>query len=132
MMYTRQEKVQPRTTAPRRLVTAAALATISVLGLVTAAPASAAGKQGCGTYICVSAAFQGTHYVQSITVWTKDGQRGKLRAFAGDWKGEKPNDDHHTFPGINRELGSPGTKLLVCGGLDRSGRFIENHCIKIP
>ncbi|MEU9523324.1 hypothetical protein [Streptomyces sp. NPDC048224] len=116
----------------RFATTAAALAATSVCGLVTAAPASAAVKQTCGTYICVATAYQGTRYVQDITVFTRDGLPGTLRAFAADYRNSRANDDRHVFT-VNRELGQPGSgRLAVCGGLDRSGRVIENHCVLIP
>ncbi|MFG3250294.1 hypothetical protein [Streptomyces sp. NPDC048187] len=121
-----------KSTRWRFATTAAALAATSVLGLVTAAPASAAVKQTCGTYICVATAYQGTRYVQDITVFTRDGLPGTLRAFAADYRNSRANDDRHVFT-VNRELGQPGTgRLAVCGGLDRSGRVIENHCVLIP
>ncbi|MFD3519868.1 hypothetical protein [Streptomyces sp. NPDC058653] len=133
MVYTRPKKVRPAATARRRLAaTAAALATVSVVGLMTANPASAAAKQTCGEQICVATAYQGARYIQDITVFTKDGLPGKLRAFAADFSQSKANDDRHVFP-VNRELGEPGSgPLLVCGGLDRSGRVLENHCVRIP
>ncbi|MET9980028.1 hypothetical protein ACFYOI_36405 [Streptomyces microflavus] len=116
----------------RFATTAAVLSAVSAVGLVTAAPASAAVKQTCGTYICVATAYQGTRYVQDITVFTRDGLPGTLRAFAGDYRNARANDDRHVFS-VNRELGQPGSgRLAVCGGLDRSGRVIENHCVLIP
>ncbi|MEV1047610.1 hypothetical protein [Streptomyces sp. NPDC049916] len=116
----------------RFVATAAALAAVSAMGLVTAAPASAAAKQTCGRLICVATAYQGTRYVQDITVTTRDGLPGTLRAFAGDYRGSKANDDSHVFY-VNRELGQPGSgRLAVCGGLDRGGRVLENHCVLIP
>ncbi|MCX5206136.1 hypothetical protein OG897_32610 [Streptomyces sp. NBC_00237] len=132
MIHASQE-VRTASTVRRRLaVTAAGLAGILAAGLVTAAPASAAVKSTCGKYICVATAYQGTRYVQDITVWTRDGFPGTLRAFAGSYRNQKPNDDLHRFV-VNLELGKPGTgRLAVCGGLDRSGRVIENHCVLIP
>jgi len=89
----------------RRLAaTAVGLVGILAVGLVTAAPASAAVKSTCGTHICVATAYQGTRYVQDITVWTRDGLPGTLRAFVGSWAQQKLNDDRHRFE-VNRELG---------------------------
>ncbi|WP_260333873.1 hypothetical protein [Streptomyces beigongshangae] len=132
MIYASQE-VRTASPARRRLAaTAVGLAGILAAGLVTAAPASAAVKSTCGSHICVATAYQGTRYVQDITVWTRDGLPGTLRAFAGSFSDRRPNDDSHRFV-VNRELGQPGSgRLAVCGGLDRSGRVIENHCVLIP
>ncbi|MFG3552627.1 hypothetical protein [Streptomyces sp. NPDC047725] len=44
-----------------------------------------------GTYICVAAAYQGRDYVQDVTVTTRDGLPGTLRAFVGDYRGSKAN-----------------------------------------
>ncbi|WP_313751547.1 hypothetical protein [Streptomyces parvus] len=126
------QAMSAKATRWRFATTAAVLAAASTVGLVTAAPASAAVKQTCGTYICVATAYQGSRYVQDITVFTRDGLPGTLRAFAGDYRNSKANDDRHVFS-VNRELGQPGSgQLAVCGGLDRSSRVIENHCVLIP
>lgn len=59
----------------------------------TAAPTSAAVKRMCGSHICVATAYQGTRYVQDITVLTRDGLPGTLRAFAGSYRQSRANDD---------------------------------------
>ncbi|MCX5149760.1 hypothetical protein AB0C90_08855 [Streptomyces sp. NPDC048550] len=97
---------------------------------MTAAPASAEVKSTCGTYICVATAYQGRDYVQDITVTTRDGLPGTLRAFVGDYRGSKAGVSRARFV-INREFRAY-PRLAVCGGLDRSGRVIENHCVMIP
>ncbi|WP_328622572.1 hypothetical protein [Streptomyces sp. NBC_00354] len=115
----------------RRLATvAAALAAACASALVTAAPASAEVKSTCGTYICVATAYQGRDYVQDITVTTRDGLPGTLRAFVGDYRGSRAGVSRARFV-INREFRAY-PRLAVCGGLDRSGRVIENHCVMIP
>jgi hypothetical protein len=118
------------TATRRRLMTiAATLAAASALGIATAAPASAEVKTSCGKYICVYTAYQGRDYVQDITVTTRDGLPGTLRGFVGDFRGKKANVSRARFD-VNREF-RVYPKLLVCGGLDRSGRVIENHCIEL-
>ncbi|PBC86651.1 MULTISPECIES: hypothetical protein [unclassified Streptomyces] len=130
-MHMRQESVRPATTARRRsAAVGAALAAVSALGLATAAPASAEVKSTCGTYICVATAYQGRDYVQDITVTTRDGLPGTLRAFVGDYGNRKANVSRWRFV-VNREIRAY-PRLAVCGGLDRSGRVIENHCVLIP
>lgn len=110
-------------------VTAALAAAVGLL-LATAAPASAEVKSTCGTYICVATAFQGRDYVQDITVTTRDGLPGTLRAFVGDYRGSKANVSRWRFV-VDREIRAY-PRLAVCGGLDRGGRVIENHCVMIP
>ncbi|MEE1755255.1 hypothetical protein [Streptomyces sp. SP18CS02] len=118
------------TPARRRSMTvAAALAVTGALGLVTAAPASAEVKSTCGTYICVATAYQ-ADYVQDITVTTRDGLPGTLRAFVGDHRDSKAGVSRWRFV-VNQEFRAY-PRLAVCGGLDRSGRVIENHCVMIP
>ncbi|MFF3859589.1 hypothetical protein [Streptomyces sp. NPDC002209] len=130
-MYARQKKDRSVTTTRRRLATvAAALAAACASALVTAAPASAEVKSTCGTYICVATAYQGRDYVQDITVTTRDGLPGTLRAFVGDYRGSRAGVSRARFV-INREFRAY-PRLAVCGGLDRSGRVIENHCVMIP
>ncbi|MET8346771.1 hypothetical protein [Streptomyces microflavus] len=98
----------------------------------TAAPASAAVKQTCGSHIWVATAYQGTRYVQDITVFTRDGLPGTLRAFADNYRQSSANDDRHVFI-VNQEIGEPGSgQPAICEALDRSGRVIENHCVLIP
>ncbi|MER0484507.1 hypothetical protein ABR737_40320 [Streptomyces sp. Edi2] len=130
-MHTHQESVRPVTTARRRSATVGAvLAAVSAVGLVTAAPANAEVKSTCGTYICVATAYQGRDYVQDITVTTRDGLPGTVRAFVGDYGNRKANVSRWRFV-VNREFRAY-PRLAVCGGLDRSGRVIENHCVLIP
>ncbi|AYG78351.1 hypothetical protein DWB77_00458 [Streptomyces hundungensis] len=97
---------------------------------MAAVPASAEVKSTCGTYICVATAYEGRDYVQDITVTTREGLPGTLRAFVGDYRGSKAGVSRWRFI-VNREIRAY-PKLAVCGGLDRSGRFIENHCVLIP
>ncbi|MGJ5761552.1 hypothetical protein [Streptomyces galbus] len=124
----------PRTTRLRiSRVMAALTATLTAAGgllLATAAPASAEVKSTCGTYICVATAYQGRDYVQDITVTTRDGLPGTLRAFVGDYRGSRANVSRWRFV-VNQEIRAY-PRLAVCGGLDRGGRVIENHCVLIP
>ncbi|GGQ85075.1 hypothetical protein GCM10010216_53600 [Streptomyces flaveolus] len=69
-------------------------------------------------------------YVQDITVTTRDGLPGTLRAFVGDYRGSKANASRWRFV-VNREIRAY-PRLAVCGGLDRGGRVIENHCVMLP
>ncbi|MCZ9351013.1 hypothetical protein NGM36_14580 [Streptomyces mutabilis] len=119
-----------RGTRSRMGTAAAALAAAGGLLLATAAPASAEVKSTCGTYICVATAYQGRDYVQDITVTTRDGLPGTLRAFVGDYRESKANVSRARFV-VNREIRAY-PRLAVCGGLDRGGRVIENHCVMIP
>ncbi|MFJ3213555.1 hypothetical protein [Streptomyces flaveolus] len=121
---------QDRTPRRRIATVSAALAAAGGLLLATAAPASAEVKSTCGTYICVATAYQGRDYVQDITVTTKDGLPGTLRGFVGDYRGSKANVSRWRFT-VNREI-KAYPRLAVCGGLDRGGRVIENHCVMIP
>ncbi|MFG3552385.1 hypothetical protein [Streptomyces sp. NPDC047725] len=119
-----------RRTRGRVATAVSALTAAGGLLLVTAAPASAEVKSTCGTYICVATAYQGRDYVQDITVTTKDGLPGTLRAFVGDYRGSKANVSRARFT-VNREIRAY-PRRAVCGGLDRGGRVIENHCVMIP
>jgi hypothetical protein len=121
---------QDRTPRRRIATVSAALAAAGGLLLATAAPASAEVKSTCGTYICVATAYQGRDYVQDITVTTRDGLPGTLRGFVGDYRGSKANVARWRFT-VNREIRAY-PRLAVCGGLDRGGRVIENHCVMIP
>ncbi len=126
-MYVRQ----PMTSTRRRRATVlASLTAATALGVATAVPAAAEVKSTCGTYICVATAYQGRDYVQDITVTTREGLPGTLRAFVGDYRGSKASVSRWRFI-VNREIRAY-PKLAVCGGLDRSGRVIENHCVLIP
>ncbi|WP_106977315.1 hypothetical protein [Streptomyces sp. NRRL S-244] len=131
MYFVRQKTVRTVTPARRRVATvAAALTAASAMALVTAAPASAEVKATCGTYICVATAYQGRDYVQDITVTTRDGLPGTLRAFVGDYRNSRAGVSQARFV-VNREIRAY-PRLAICGGLDRSGRVIENHCVLIP
>ncbi|QGV76861.1 hypothetical protein [Streptomyces ficellus] len=131
MKYVGPVKLQPVTVKGRRAAAiTATVSVVSALGLVTAPPASAEVKSTCGTYICVATAYQGRDYVQDITVTTRDGIAGTLRAFVGDYRASKAGVSRWRFS-VNREFRAY-PRLAVCGGLDRSGRFIENHCVMIP
>ncbi|WP_093803853.1 hypothetical protein [Streptomyces sp. Wb2n-11] len=118
------------TTTGRRVAVTAALAAASALGPATAPPASAGVKSTCGTCICVATTYQGCDYVQDITVTTRDGLPGALRAFVGDYRASKAGASRWRFV-ANREIRAY-PRLAVRGGLDRSGRVIENHCVLIP
>ncbi|MET8573105.1 hypothetical protein ABZV63_34465, partial [Streptomyces sp. NPDC004783] len=61
------------------------------------------GAPTCGTYICVATAYQGRDFVQDITVTTRDGLPGTLRAFVGDYRGSKANVSRWRFV-VNREI----------------------------
>ncbi|MGN3955257.1 hypothetical protein ACGV4K_09190 [Streptomyces sp. WAC8370] len=118
-----------RTRRRTATVAAAFMAAVGSL-LVTAAPARAEVKSTCGTYICVATAYQGRDYVQDITVTTRDGLAGTLRAFVGDYRGSRANVSRWRFV-VNQEI-REYPRLAVCGGLDRGGRVVENHCVMIP
>lgn len=131
MKYAHREEVRVVAGTRRRSATvAAALAAVSAVGLATAAPASAEVKSTCGTYLCVATAYQGRDYVQDITVTTRDGLPGTLRAFVGPYRNSKAGVSRWRFV-VNREIRAY-PRLAVCGGLDRGGRVIENHCVLIP
>ncbi|WP_327130646.1 hypothetical protein OG311_03965 [Streptomyces sp. NBC_01343] len=131
MHVVRRNSVRSGPPARRRLATvAAALTAACAMALVTAGPASAEVKATCGKYICVATAYQGRDYVQDITVTTRDGLPGTLRAFVGDYRNSKAGVSQARFV-VNREIRAY-PRLAVCGGLDRSGRVIENHCVLIP
>ncbi|GAA2499562.1 hypothetical protein [Streptomyces gobitricini] len=117
-------------TGRRTVALAVALAAAGGLALATAPPASAEAKSTCGAYICVATAYQGGDYVQDITVTTRDGLPGTLRAFVGDHRASKAGVSRWRFV-VNREIRAY-PRLAVCGGLDRGGRVIENHCVLIP
>ncbi|MBT2385939.1 hypothetical protein [Streptomyces sp. ISL-11] len=106
--------------------TATVLAALT-LGLLTATPASAGVDVQCGKYICVMTAHH-NRFVQDITVRTRDGLPGTLRAYWGDFHSPKANAATHKWD-VNRE--QQGAKL-VCGGLERDGRSIEDGiCVTI-
>lgn len=130
MLYSRSAARRASSTWRRLTTVGAGLTAVGTLLLVTAPPAGAEVKSTCGSYICVATAYQGRDYVQDITVTTRDGLPGTLRAFVGDYRGSKANVSRWRFV-VNREIRAY-PRLAVCGGLDRSGRFIENHCVMIP
>ncbi|MGC2997903.1 hypothetical protein ACPF8X_05735 [Streptomyces sp. G35A] len=128
-MRAQQRMVRSADAARRRLTTVVvALAGACALGVVTAVPASAEVSTRCGTYICVNTAHQGKDYVQDITVTTRDGLAGTLRGFVRDYAKSRAGVSRARFV-VNREFS--GEPLLVCGGLDRGGRVIENACVKL-
>ncbi|MFB7057569.1 hypothetical protein ACFCXT_31180 [Streptomyces vinaceus] len=131
MHFASRKVLRPGTRSGRRLATvAAALTAACATALVTAAPASAEVKATCGKYICVATAYQGRDFVQDITVTTREGLPGTLRAFVGDYNSSRANVSQARFV-VNREFRAY-PRLAVCGGLDRGGRVIENHCVLIP
>ncbi|MFI1972012.1 hypothetical protein [Streptomyces cinnamoneus] len=94
---------------------------VLALGLVTATPADAAVSTHCGTYICVMTAHH-NRFVQDVTVRTKDGLPGTLRAYWGNFRSPKVNAASHRW-----EVGyEQANAKLVCGGLERDGRTIED------
>ncbi|MFK0237276.1 hypothetical protein [Streptomyces vinaceus] len=108
----------------------AALAAAAALALAAAAPADARpnGVDGhCGRYICVMTAHH-NRFVQDITVQTRDGLRGTLRSYWGNFRSAKVNAASHRW-----EVGYEQKEAkLVCGGLERDGRTIEDGiCVTI-
>ncbi|CAL9593950.1 hypothetical protein SUDANB6_05316 [Streptomyces sp. enrichment culture] len=105
---------------------ATALAALA-LGLVTATPADAAVSSYCGRYICVMTAHHG-RFVQDITVQTRDGLPGTLRAYWGNFHSSRVNAASHRWAVGYEQAGAK----LVCGGLERDGRAIEDGvCVTI-
>ncbi|MFF4751196.1 hypothetical protein ACWD5R_33850 [Streptomyces sp. NPDC002514] len=98
-----------------------ALASACVLPLLAAAPAHAEVHTHCGTYVCVMTAHH-ERFVQDITVKTKDGLPGTLRAYWGEFRSPRVNAASHRWV-VNRD--QPNAKL-VCAGLERDGRSIED------
>ncbi|MEU2872713.1 hypothetical protein ABZ769_26435 [Streptomyces olivoreticuli] len=112
----------------RRIVTTAA--GLTALGAVVAVPAQAAPARvdsHCGNYICVMTAHQ-NKFVQDITVSTKDGLPGTLRAYWGEFRSPRvDNVSSHKW-----DVGYEQDNSLVCGGLERDGRTIEdNVCVNV-
>ncbi|GHG53797.1 hypothetical protein [Streptomyces griseocarneus] len=100
------------------------------LGFAGAGPAAAAPNgvhSHCGKYICVMTAHH-NRFVQDITVQTKDGLPGTLRSYWGKFHSPKVNAASHRW-----EVGyEQANAKLVCGGLDRDGRSIEDGiCVSI-
>lgn len=114
----------------RRVTTVvSSLAMVGSLGVLAAAPASAAVKTKCGTHICVNTAHHDT-FVQDITVYTRFGGAPRiLRAFVGDFHKQStgPTSRFHVI--VNRDF--PGG-AYVCGGAGSSSQPIENVCVHVP
>ncbi|MEU3727448.1 hypothetical protein [Streptomyces sp. NPDC031705] len=109
---------------------AATLATGAALALTAATPADArpgAVDSQCGQYICVMTAHH-NRFVQDITVRTRDGLPGTLRSYWGNYHSTKVNAASHRWVVGYEQAGSK----LVCGGLERDGRSIEDGiCVTI-
>ncbi|MFE7777120.1 hypothetical protein ACFU5O_25155 [Streptomyces sp. NPDC057445] len=106
---------------------AALLAAACAFPLLTATPAGAAVDGHCGQYICVLTAHH-NRFVQDITVRTKDGLPGTLRAYWGDFRSPRVSAASHRWT-VNYEQKDA---KLVCGGLERDGRTIEDGiCVTI-
>jgi hypothetical protein len=112
---------------PRRIKKLAALLGASAAPLLAATPASAEVHTQCGTYICVMTAHH-NRFVQDITVMTRDGVPGTLRAYWGNFHSPKVNAASHRWTvGFEQAQAK-----LVCGGLERDGRSIEDGiCVTI-
>ncbi|MFD7630762.1 hypothetical protein ACFV7Q_32870 [Streptomyces sp. NPDC059851] len=110
-----------------RIKNVAALFAACVLPLLAATPASAEVHGQCGKYICVMTAHH-NRFVQDITVRTKDGLPGTLRSYWGDFHSSKVNAASHRWEVGYEQAGAK----LVCGGLERDGRTIEDGiCVTI-
>ncbi|MEU8776927.1 hypothetical protein [Streptomyces sp. NPDC048606] len=95
--------------------------------LFAAAPAFAEVHSQCGRYICVMTAHH-NRFVQDITVQTKDGLPGTLRSYWGDFHSSKVRAASHRWAVGYEQSGAK----LVCGGLERDGRVIEDGiCVTI-
>ncbi|MET9417925.1 hypothetical protein ABZY03_27790 [Streptomyces klenkii] len=98
-----------------------------VFGLLAAAPAHAQVDGHCGKYVCVMTAHH-NRFVQDITVRTKDGLPGTLRSYWGNYRSQKVNAASHRWA-VGYEQSHA---KLVCGGLERDGRTIEDRvCVSI-
>ncbi|MER5747977.1 hypothetical protein ABT097_32480 [Streptomyces sp. NPDC002225] len=104
----------------------AALLTACALPLLAATPAHAGVSSSCGQYVCVMTAHH-NRFVQDITVRTKDGLPGTLRAYWGNYHSSRVNAASHRWE-VGREQAA---SKLVCGGLERDGRSIEDVCVTI-
>ncbi|MFI1105964.1 hypothetical protein [Streptomyces melanogenes] len=100
---------------------------VCALVLLCATPASAKVSGRCGKYICVMTAHH-NRFVQDITIRTKDGLPGKLRAYWGNFRSPRVHAASHRW-----SVGYEQAKSkLVCGGLERDGRTIEDGiCVSI-
>ncbi|MCD9193489.1 hypothetical protein [Streptomyces albireticuli] len=112
-----------------RKIVATVLAALA-MGSAVAVPASAAPtgvNSQCGKYICVMTAHH-NRFVQDITVRTTDGLPGTLRSYWGNYHSPKVNAASHRWEVGYEQAGSK----LVCGGLERDGRSIEDGvCVTI-
>ncbi|MER6016141.1 hypothetical protein [Streptomyces bluensis] len=97
------------------------------LPLLVATPASAEVDSRCGRYICVMTAHH-NRFVQDITVQTRDGLPGTLRSYWGNFRSSRVFAARHRWEVGYEQAGSK----LVCGGLERDGRVIEDRiCVSI-
>ncbi|MER5730221.1 hypothetical protein ABT084_18085 [Streptomyces sp. NPDC002138] len=104
----------------------AALLAACALPLLAATPANAGVNSHCGKYLCVMTAHH-NRFVQDITVKTRDGLPGTLRSYWGNFHSRKVHAASHRW-----EVGyEQAHAKLVCGGLERDGRQIEDICVKI-
>ncbi|WP_030160883.1 hypothetical protein [Streptomyces sp. NRRL S-244] len=108
----------------------ATLAAGAALALAAAAPADARPSgvdSHCGKYICVMTAHH-NRFVQDITVQTRDGLPGTLRSYWGNFHSSRVNAASHRWAVGYEQQGAK----LVCGGLERDGRSIEDGiCVTI-
>lgn len=114
----------------RRVATVvSSLAMFGSVGVLAAAPASAAVKTKCGVHICVNTAHHDT-FVQDITVYTRHGGAPRiLRAFVGNFHQQSARPTSRFRVIVNRDF--PGG-AYVCGGAGSSSRPIENVCVRVP
>ncbi|MFD9570695.1 hypothetical protein ACFWBI_12675 [Streptomyces sp. NPDC059982] len=97
------------------------------LAFAAASPASAEVNSQCGQYICVMTAHH-NRFVQDITVQTRDGNPGVLRAYWGEFRSGRVTAASHRWAVGYDQAGAK----LVCGGLERDGRTIEDGiCVTI-
>ncbi|MGV9270436.1 hypothetical protein ACWDRR_38015 [Kitasatospora sp. NPDC003701] len=113
-----------------RILFATALPAALALSAVATLPAAATTRgvdSQCGKYICVMTAHH-NRFVQDITVSTRDGLPGTLRAYWGDYRSPRVNAASHRWTVGYEQAGAK----LVCGGLERDGRTIEDGiCVTI-
>ncbi|MFE3165285.1 hypothetical protein [Streptomyces sp. NPDC059224] len=105
----------------------ASLLAACALPLLAATPANAGVDSHCGNYICVMTAHH-NRFVQDITVTTKDGLPGTLRAYWGNYHSPRVNAASHRW-----QVGyEQAQSKLVCAGLERDGRSIEDGiCVTV-
>ncbi|WP_256339340.1 MULTISPECIES: hypothetical protein [unclassified Streptomyces] len=105
----------------------ATLLAACALSLLATTPASAQVDSQCGKYICVMTAHH-NRFVQDITVQTRDGLPGTLRSYWGNFHSSKVSAASHRWAVGYEQAGAK----LVCGGLERDGRVIEDGiCVTI-